>query len=66
MHGLSKNGRKEMSKRLGHFLRLYPRRAQKGVEPNDRPYEPQVERVIRRLKPEDLDILLNSEEDERL
>jgi hypothetical protein len=58
--------RKWMERRVGTFLRLYGRRAQKGVEPNDRPYDPEVENYLRRLKPEDLDVLLHGESDERL
>jgi hypothetical protein len=48
------------------FLRLYGRRAQKGVEPNDRRYSPDVEAYVKRLKPEELDRLLHGDEDERL
>jgi hypothetical protein len=65
MQGLSKNGRKQLAEDLGQFLRLYQRKAQKGVEPNDRRYDHQVELIVQRLKPEDLDLLLNGEEDER-
>ena len=53
-----------MERQLGTFLRLYGRRAQKGVEPNDRPYDPAVEAYIMRLKPEDLDRLLNGDDDD--
>jgi hypothetical protein len=55
-----------MERQVGTFLRLYGRRAQKGVEPNDRPYNPEVEAYVKRLKPEDLDRLLHGDEDERL
>ena len=65
MQGLGKGGQRQLSSDLGHFLRLYQRKAQKGVEPNDRRYDHEVERIFRRLKPEDLDVLLNGEEDER-
>lgn len=61
---MGKNGRKQLSRDLGQFLRLYQKRAQKGEEPNDRRYNPEVERIVQRLKPEDLDVLLNGEEDE--
>lgn len=63
MQGLSKNGRKQLSRDLGQFLRLYRRKAQKGVEPNDRRYDQRIERILQRLKPEELDLLLNGEED---
>ena len=66
MQGLTKKGRKQLARDLGQFLRLYQRKAQKGVEPNDRRYDHDVERILQRLKPEDLDTLLNGEEDERL
>jgi|tagenome__1003787_1003787.scaffolds.fasta_scaffold20988359_8 hypothetical protein len=66
MHGLSKNGRRQLARDLGNFLRLYRRKAQKGVEPNDRLYDHQVERILQRLKPEELDTLLNGEAEERM
>jgi hypothetical protein len=55
-----------MERQVGTFLRLYGRRAQKGVEPNDRPYDPAVEAYVKRLKPEDLDRLLHGDDEERL
>ena len=64
MQGLSKNGRKQLARDLGQFLRLYQKRAQKGAEPNDRRYDPAVEQIVQRLKPEDLEVLLNGEEDD--
>src|ERR1017187_1780142 len=66
MQVLSKKGRKELATQVDAFLQQYQRKAQKNTEPNDRHYSRSVEQVIRRLKPEDLDILLNGEEDERL
>jgi hypothetical protein len=50
---------------MGAFLRQYGRRAQAGVEPNDRLYDRAIERYLRKLKPEELDVLLNGDEDER-
>jgi hypothetical protein len=64
MQGLSKKGREDLAKRVGRFLQQYRRKAQKGVEPNDRSYDRQVEQIIRRLKPEDFDGLLNGEADD--
>jgi hypothetical protein len=55
-----------MSKEFGTFLRLYGRRAQKSCEPNDRAYDPAIERELRRLKPEEIDRLMNGDADERL
>ena len=66
MQALSKKGRQELARRVGRFFQQYGRRSQKNTEPNDRQYDRGVEQIIRRLKPEDLDILLNGEDDERL
>jgi hypothetical protein len=63
---LARKNRDAISKEFGTFLRLYGRKAQKGREPNDRPYDPAIERELRRLKPEELDKLMNGEPDERL
>ena len=51
---------------MGAFLRQYWRNAYPGWDPNDRWYDREIEQYIRRLKPEDLDVLLNGEEDQRL
>ena len=65
MQSLSKKDREALSKEIGVFLQQYRRKAQKGKEPNDRSYDRGIEQIIRKLKPEDLDVLLNGEEDER-
>jgi hypothetical protein len=66
MHGVSKNDKQALARKMGAFLRQYKRRAHKGYDPNDRQYDREIEQYIRRLKPEDLDVLLNGEVDERL
>jgi len=45
------------------FVQQYGRKSQKGVEPNDRRYDRNMEAVIKRLPPEDLDRLLREDED---
>ena len=40
-------------------MQQYRRRAQKGQEPNDRRYDPKIEQYLRRLKPEEVDVLIN-------
>ena len=64
MQGLSKSAKKNLARRVGAFVQQYRRKAQKGVEPNDRRYDTEVERIIQRLRPEDLDMLLNGDPDE--
>ena len=63
---MARKNKKAIAKDFGTFLRLYGRKAQKGREPNDRPYDPEVEHELRRLKPEELDKLMNGDADERL
>jgi hypothetical protein len=64
MRGLSKRDKEELARTLGVFLRQYRRKAQKGREPNDRSYDPNIEEIIRKLKPDELDALMNGEEGE--
>jgi hypothetical protein len=63
---MSRKNKKVIAKEMANFLRLYGRKAQKGCEPNDRPYDPVIEQYLRRLRPEDLDEMINGEDDERL
>jgi hypothetical protein len=46
------------------FVKQYARKAQKGVEPNDRRYDRKIEERVRRMSPEQLDALLRDGEDE--
>jgi hypothetical protein len=48
---------------LRTFVVKYGRKAQKGVEPNDRRYDEDVEKAVKRMKPEKLDKLLRDDED---
>lgn len=45
------------------FIQQYGRKAQKGVEPNDRHYERETEKAVKRMKPGELDRLLRDEEE---
>jgi hypothetical protein len=44
------------------FVEQYGRKAQKGIEPNDRTYDRKVEKTVKRMKPERLDELLRDHE----
>jgi hypothetical protein len=63
---MAKKIKKSIAKELGTFLRQYARRAQKGQDPNDRTYDREIEQELGRLRPEELDRLINGEDDERL
>jgi hypothetical protein len=65
MRTLSKKKKEALARQMGDFLQQYQRKAQKGREPNDRLYDRGIEQIIRKLKPEELDVLLNGEDDER-
>jgi hypothetical protein len=59
MRTASKRDKQAIARRIGAFLQQYRRRAQKGQEPNDRRYDPKIEQYLRRLKPEEVDALIN-------
>lgn len=52
-----------LQRNLGNFLRQYRRKAQRGMEPNDRPYDRKVEQQIKRMRPEDFSDLMAGDED---
>ena len=45
------------------FVQQYARKAQHGMEPNDRRYSRDVEKALRQLKPERLDALMRDDEE---
>ena len=45
------------------FAQQYGRKAQRGVEPNDGRYSREMERKLKQLKPERLDLLMRDDED---
>ena len=58
------NKRKEkLQAKIGAFMQQYARKSQRGQEPNDRSYSRAIESKIKRMKPEELDELLNGEQD---
>ena len=46
------------------FVRGYPRKAQRGIEPNDRSYDRKMEKLMKSLPPEELSKLLNDDDPE--
>lgn len=44
-------------------IKQYGRRSQKGAEPNDRKYDKEVERRVRRMDPVTLDRLMRDDEE---
>jgi hypothetical protein len=59
------NKRKEkLRAKIGAFIQQYARKAQRGQEPNDRGYSRAIEAKLKRMRPEELDELLNGEQDD--
>jgi hypothetical protein len=59
---LNATGRRGLRRaELALFVQQYGRKAQRGVEPNDRRYSRKTERKLKRMKPERLDELLRDE-----
>jgi hypothetical protein len=50
---------------LATFVRQYARKAQRGVEPNDRRYDRSVEAAMNRMSADELDRLLREDEDDQ-
>ena len=57
---MSKRGKK-LTQELGAFLRQYARKAYKTIDPNDRRYDRKIERLVQRMRPEELDRLMREE-----
>jgi hypothetical protein len=49
---------------IGTFLKKYARKAHAGHDPNDRSYSRKIEAVVKRMRAEDLDALIQDAEDE--
>ncbi len=45
------------------FVQQYGRKAQRGVEPNDRRYSRELEMSLKQLRPAELDWLMRDDED---
>jgi hypothetical protein len=54
----------DLQGRLAVFAKQYARKAQRGVEPNDRRYDDRLEKLMKKLPPEELSKLLSDDEAE--
>ena len=53
--------KKKIESSIGIFLKQYKRKSDKRFDPNDRSYDRKLERIIKKMKPEDLSSLMNDE-----
>jgi hypothetical protein len=64
---MSKRNKKDIIRVIDEFLQQYGRkRRRRGLDPNDRHYDRKIEQYISRMKPDDLDEVLNGEVNDRL
>jgi len=57
----SRRSKSALAAKLGKFVQEYGRKAQKGVEPNDRGYDRKIEQKIKNLSPDVLSQLLSGD-----
>lgn len=60
----SSEKRRRKAAKVACFVKAAGRKAQKGKEPNDRSYDHEYAKKIRRMKPEEFDRLLRDESEE--
>jgi hypothetical protein len=56
--------RERLASDVAVYLKEVGRKAQKGRDPNDRGHDRELERKLRRMRPEELDALMRSGDDE--
>lgn len=59
----SKSQKAWLRRNVGTFLQQYTRKAQRGVEPNDRHYCRDLEKELKQLRPEELNEVLYGDEE---
>lgn len=55
---MSKRGKK-LRQEIRAFVQQYGRKSNPNIDPNDRRYDRKIEALVKRMRPEDLDALLN-------
>ena len=63
---MSSKRRKRLEGEVGAFLRQYERKAAPNVDPNDRHYDREIEKLVKRMDPRELDELMHGSEEEGL
>ena len=56
--------KQRLASATAHYLRQIGRKAQKGVEPNDRRFDHKLDEKLKRMRPEDVDTLFRGGDDE--
>jgi hypothetical protein len=51
--------KKRLEGQIGAFIQQYKRKAYPTIDPNDRRYDREIEALVKRMNPEELDELMN-------
>lgn len=54
--------KKRIKSSIGFFLKQYKRKSNKCFDPNDRSYDRKLERIVKKMPPEELSKLINYDE----
>lgn len=60
---MASKDRKQLRARIARFMQQYGRKARKGLDPNDRTYDREIEKLVKRMDPEELDRILREEDE---
>ena len=58
---MAKRDKRQLGNRLAVFVKKYARKHYPGHDPNDRSYDREIEKLVRKMKPEELSRLLNED-----
>ena len=47
---------------IGKFIQQYKRKSTKSFDPNDRSYDRKLEKIVKKMNPEELSQIINDEE----
>ncbi|MHC1696116.1 MAG: hypothetical protein AB9835_12785 [Eubacteriales bacterium] len=53
--------KKKIESEMGKFFQQYRRKSNKSFDPNDRSYNRKLEKIMKRMKPEDLSKIINDD-----
>jgi hypothetical protein len=59
---MAKRDKKKLASRISIFAKKYARRAHPGHDPNDRNYDRKIEKLVKRMKPEELDRIMRDDD----
>jgi len=54
--------KKKIELSMGKFIQQYKRKSSKSFDPNDRSYDRKLEKIVKRMPPEELSRIMNGDE----